>query len=142
MKKTIAVWLCLMLLGAVGAMAEGVTPDATPEVQTEGIMTLESRRTFGGTLAYGGGVTVEWSGGIEYTESQGQLGALRHVYVYASDATTEVVSQDFSYNLAGGGGSAELTISFTVRKDGQESSYRETFVITPDGDGARVSRVM
>lgn len=120
-------------------------PEPTLPVQTDGVITLESRRTFGGDLHYEtpySSIDLKWTAGVAYTDSQDRLGALRHVWVYSEhESEVKVVEQDFAYDLAKDGTSAKLTLTFTVEMASQQKTYTEVFTILPDGEGARVERL-
>lgn len=124
---------------------QDIYPIATPEptkapVQDQGIITLESRRTFGGELFYTINEmdhSVEWSAGVAYTDSPNRLGALRHVWVFSEDPSVEVLSFEYDYELTKDGDSATFTLTFAIMVEDQEYTYRELFRVTPDGESAR-----
>lgn len=120
------------------------TDDALP-VQDQGIITLEARRTFGGTLPYvieGRAVEIKWNAGVAYAQARDTLGALRHVWVHTQTPGAEVEAFEYRYSRTDSRDAATLTLSFTVACDGRRHAFVETFTILPDGDGASVERVL
>lgn len=127
-------------------MEEGAAPTPTPPVQTDGIITLEARRTFGGTLSYlakgeGDEIRVEWNAGIAYTESRDVLGALRHIWIYSDDPRVTILEKSFDYELEADGARAVLTLTFTAEYEDEAYAYAERFEVLPEGDGAKVTRL-
>lgn len=125
---------------------EGVQAKATPAptqrpVQDQGIITLESRRVFGGDLVYTIDeidYKVNWSAGVAYVEDATRMGPLRHVWVFTEEEGIEVASFDYAYDRAQDGEVAFLTLSVVLALGEDEYTFREIFRVTPNGQGAKV----
>lgn len=123
---------------------QGPSENIEPPVQDNGFITLESRRVFGGNLRYqieGKTILVDWTAGVAYEASRNQMGALRHVWVGADDESVEVLSFDYAYNRAPAKDSATLTISFSLKVNGNVYKKSASFLVTPQGDGAKVETI-